>query len=133
MGLVATIYLTRFTMTSSTMQRYSSDLDQAMERTMHMALMVVITLTIVLFATELFAAGSGMPWESTLNKILASLQGPVARFVGIVAIVITGLAFALGEGGGFFKQGLAVAFGLSIAFGATTFITEFGFAGGALF
>lgn len=94
--------------------------------------MLLTMLLILLCASELFAAGSGMPWESTLNKILASLQGPVARFVGILAIVMTGLAFALGEGGGFFKQGLAVAFGLSVAFGATTFITEFGFAGGAL-
>jgi type IV secretion system protein VirB2 len=100
---------------------------------LRVVLMILATGAILFFAADLFAAGSGMPWESTLNKILASLQGPVARFVGILAIVMTGLAFALGEGGGFFKQGLAVAFGLSVAFGATTFITEFGFAGGALF
>lgn len=73
-----------------------------------------------------------MPWESTLTKILQSLQGPVAKFAGIAAIVVTGLMFALGEGGGWFKRGLGIAFGLSVAFSATTFIGQLGFAGGAV-
>ncbi len=121
-------------MKSSTMQwQRPAITDQNMQAMMRAALMMVVACAILFVSTELFAAGSGMPWEGTLNKILASLQGPVARFVGILAILITGLAFALGEGGGFFKQGLSVAFGLSMAFSATTFITEFGFAGGALF
>jgi type IV secretory pathway VirB2 component (pilin) len=94
---------------------------------------LVVTALVMGFAADVYAAGSGMPWESTLNKVLASLQGPVARFVGVVAIVVTGLTFALGEGGGFFKQGAGIVFGLSVAFSASTFITDFGFAGGALF
>lgn len=87
---------------------------------------------LLLFSVSAYASGSGMPWESTLDKILQSLQGPVARFAGIVAIVITGLMFALGEGGGWFKRALGIAFGLSIAFSATTFVGQLGFAGGAL-
>lgn len=93
----------------------------------------VVMALVMGFAADVYAAGSGMPWEGTLNKVLASLQGPVARFVGVVAIVVTGLTFALGEGGGFFKQGAGIVFGLSVAFSASTFITDFGFAGGALF
>ena len=94
--------------------------------------LLVLTAVMLLFSVEVYASGSGMPWESTLDKILLSLQGPVARFAGVTAIVITGLMFALGEGGQMFKRGLGIAFGLSIAFGATTFIGQLGFAGGAL-
>ena len=93
---------------------------------------VVVAAVTLLMSVEAYAGGSGMPWESTLDKILQSLQGPVARFAGIVAIVLTGLMFALGEGGQMFKRGLGIAFGLSIAFSATTFVGQLGFAGGAL-
>lgn len=88
---------------------------------------------VLMVIPEAWAGGSGMPWESTLDDILESLQGPVARFVGILAIVITGLMFALGEGGGWFKRALGIAFGLSIAFSAATFVDQLGFAGGAAF
>ena len=88
---------------------------------------------LLMFSGVAVASGSGMPWEDTLSDILDSLQGPVAQFVGIVAIVITGAMFALGEGGGWFKRGLGIAFGLSIAFSAGTFIDTLGFSGGAAF
>lgn len=93
---------------------------------------LLTAVAVSLVTLDVYAGGSGMPWESTLDRILQSLQGPVARFAGILAIVITGLMFALGEGGGWFKRGLGIAFGLSIAFSATTFIGQLGFAGGAL-
>jgi type IV secretion system protein VirB2 len=96
---------------------------------------VVAVSAVVLFAPDVMATGGGanaMPWESTLTKILDSLQGPVARFAGIAAIVVTGLMFALGEGGGWFKRGLGIAFGLSLAFSATSFIDQLGFSGGAV-
>lgn len=80
----------------------------------------------------LSAGGAGMPWESTLDQILQSLQGPVARFAGVAAIVVTGLMFALGEGGPVFKKSISILLGLSIAFSATTFVGQLGFAGGAL-
>ena len=97
--------------------------------------LVFITVVFVFLcvAVPVMATGSDMPWENTLQDILDSLQGPIARFAGILAIVITGAMFALGEGGGMFKRGLGIAFGLSIAFGASTFIEKLGFAGGAAF
>jgi type IV secretion system protein VirB2 len=94
--------------------------------------LLALAAVLLLFSVEVYAGGSGMPWESTLDKILQSLQGPIARFAGITAIVLTGLMFALGEGGQMFKRGLGIAFGLSIAFSATTFVGQLGFAGGAL-
>jgi type IV secretion system protein VirB2 len=114
-------------------------MEKAMERdtnqadTMWLCVGAVAAMAVVLLvAPDVMAGGSGMPWESTLTKILDSLQGPVARFAGIAAIVVTGLMFALGEGGQWFKKGLGIAFGLSIAFSATTFINQLGFSGGAL-
>lgn len=80
------------------------------------------------------AAGAGMPWEGPLDRILRSVTGPVAKVVSVLAIVATGLALALGEGGGTMRKMLMIVFGLSIAFSATTFILPLlGFAGGASF
>lgn len=39
-----------------------------------------------------------MPWEDPLEQIVDSLKGPVAKFVGVVSIIVTGLAVAFGEG-----------------------------------
>ena len=66
-----------------------------------------------------------MPWETPLETIMQSLSGPVAKAVGIIAIVLTGLGFAFSEGGSVLRRGIGIVFGLAIAFTATTFITSF--------
>ena len=66
-----------------------------------------------------------MPWETPLQTVEASLSGPVAKAVGIIAIVVTGLGFAFAEGGSVMRRGIGIVFGLAIAFTATTFITSF--------
>ena len=71
------------------------------------------------------AAGSSMPWEGPLDTIMQSLSGPVAKAVGIIAIVLTGLGFAFAEGGSALRKGIGIVFGLAIAFTATTFISTF--------
>lgn len=81
-----------------------------------------------------YAAGSGMPWEGPLDQILTSVSGPVARVVGVCAIIVTGLGLAFGEGGGGMRKMLWVVFGLTIAFAATSFfLSFFGFSAGASF
>ena len=35
------------------------------------------------------AAGSGMPWEAPLQRILESIEGPVAKVVAVVIIALT--------------------------------------------
>lgn len=70
-------------------------------------------------------AGTAMPWEGPLNTIMQSLSGPVAKAVGIIAIVLTGLGFAFAEGGSALRKGIGIVFGLAIAFTATTFISTF--------
>ena len=80
-----------------------------------------------------FAAGSNMPWEQPLNQILQSVQGPVAKVISVIIIVITGLTLAFGETAGGFRRLIQIVFGLSIAFAASSFfLSFFQFGGGAL-
>ncbi len=80
-----------------------------------------------------WAGGSGMPWETPLQSIVDSVQGPVARVVGVIIIVITGLTLAFGDTSGGFRRLIQIVFGLSIAFAASSFfLSFFSFGGGAL-
>ena len=88
---------------------------------------------LLLCAAPAHAAGSGMPWEAPLTAILESIEGPVARIVAVIIIVITGLSLAFGETSGGFRRLIQIVFGLSIAFAATSFfLSFFSFGGGAV-
>ncbi len=88
---------------------------------------------VALFVSPAYAAGSNMPWEQPLNQILQSVQGPVAKVVSVIIIVITGLTLAFGETSGGFRRLIQIVFGLSIAFAASSFfLSFFQFGGGAL-
>jgi type IV secretion system protein TrbC len=50
-----------------------------------------------------YAAGSNMPWEQPLNQILESIQGPVAKVISVIVIIVTGLTLAFGETSGGFQ------------------------------
>jgi type IV secretion system protein TrbC len=79
------------------------------------------------------AAGTNMPWEQPLSQILDSIQGPVAKVMSVIVIILTGLALAFGETSGGFRRLIQIVFGLSIAFAASSFfLTFFSFGGGAL-
>ena len=88
---------------------------------------------VALATSPTYAAGSNMPWEQPLNQILESVQGPVAKVVSVIIIVITGLTLAFGETSGGFRRLIQIVFGLSIAFAASSFfLSFFQFGGGAL-
>jgi type IV secretion system protein VirB2 len=88
---------------------------------------------ITILTAPAYAAGSNMPWEQPLNQILESVQGPVAKVVSAIIIVITGLTLAFGETSGGFRRLIQIVFGLSIAFAASSFfLSFFQFGGGAL-
>jgi type IV secretion system protein TrbC len=95
---------------------------------------VLLAMAVILLLPVLaHASGSGLPWESPLQKILDSISGPVAKIAGVIAICLTGLGLAFGEGGGLMRKCLGIVFGLSIAFSASSFgLSFFGFAGGCL-
>ena len=89
--------------------------------------------TTLLFCGTAHAAGSGMPWEQPLEQVLLSVQGPVARIVAVIIIIITGLTLAFGETSGGFRRLIQIVFGLTIAFAASSFfLSFFSFGGGAL-
>ena len=80
-----------------------------------------------------YAAGSNMPWEQPLQQILDSIQGPVAKIIAVIVIIMTGLTLAFGESSGGFRRLIQIVFGLSIAFAASSFfLSFFSFGGGAL-
>lgn len=92
-----------------------------------------LTIAAMLVMSGAFAAGSSMPWEAPLQSILDSVQGPVAKIISVIIIVMTGLTLAFGETGGGFRKLIQIVFGLSIAFAASSFfLSFFSFAGGAL-
>ena len=93
----------------------------------------VITATGLLYAVPANAAGSSMPWEAPLQSILESIEGPVAKIVAVIVIIVTGLSLAFGESSGGFRRLIQIVFGLSIAFAASSFfLSFFSFGGGAL-
>ena len=84
-------------------------------------------------AAPAYAAGSNMPWEQPLQQILDSIQGPVAKIISVIVIVVTGLTLAFGDSSGGFRRLIQIVFGLSIAFAASSFfLSFFSFSGGAL-
>ncbi len=86
----------------------------------------------VVAATPAFAAGSGMPWEGPIRQVVQSITGPVVQAAAVIAVVAFGVGVAMSESGSSMRRGLAILFGLSIAFAASTFFLDFfGFAGGA--
>lgn len=91
---------------------------------------LIITM---MMASAAHAAGSSMPWEAPLQSILESIEGPVAKIIAVIIIIITGLTLAFGDTSGGFRRLIQIVFGLSIAFAASSFfLSFFSFGGGAL-
>ena len=90
-------------------------------------------VTSLLFSASAHAAGSNMPWEAPLQSILESIEGPVAKIIAVMIIIITGLTLAFGDTSGGARKLIQIVFGLSIAFAASSFfLSFFSFGGGAL-
>lgn len=86
-----------------------------------------------LLSAPAYAAGSQMPWEAPLQKVLDSVEGPVAKIIAVIVIITTGLTLAFGDSSGGFRKLIQIIFGLSIAFAASSFfLSFFSFGGGAL-
>ena len=94
---------------------------------------LAMTALLLAFAPAAHASGSSMPWETPLNQILQSVQGPVAKIISVIIITATGLTLAFGDTSGGFRRLIQIVFGLSIAFAASSFfLSFFSFSGGAL-
>lgn len=94
---------------------------------------VLLVLLLACLVGTAQAAGSDMPWEDPLQSVLESIEGPVAKVVAVIVIVVAGLTLAFGDTGGGFRRLIQIVFGLSIAFAASSFfLSFFSFAGGAV-
>jgi type IV secretion system protein VirB2 len=103
------------------------------DRLGHLARAVPLAAVAVLAASQARAAGSSMPWEAPLQKILDSIEGPVAKIIAVIIIIMTGLTLAFGDTSGGSRKLIQIVFGLSIAFAASSFfLSFFSFGGGAL-
>jgi type IV secretion system protein VirB2 len=104
-----------------------------LDRLGHISRTAPLTLAVLLAAQSAQAAGSAMPWEEPLQQILESIEGPVAKIIAVIIIIITGLSLAFGETSGGSRKLIQIVFGLSIAFAASSFfLSFFSFGGGAL-
>ncbi len=98
---------------------------------------MIVSTTIIatpyLTVNPALAAGSNMPWEQPLNQILQSVEGPVAKIIAVIIIIVTGLSLAFGDTSGGFRRLIQIVFGLSIAFAASSFfLSFFSFGGGVV-
>src|SRR5277367_2450967 len=81
---------------------------------------VAIGLTLFLAGPALAQAGNSH-WESAVNVLETAFTSTIARGLSLVAIVVSGLTFAFGEGGS--KRVLAgVLFGVGMAIAAVNFL-----------
>ncbi len=107
---------------------------RAIRRGARRALLASTALAVsALVTVPAYAGGSSMPWEAPLQSILESIEGPVAKIVAVIIIIVTGLSLAFGDTSGGFRRLVQIVFGLSIAFAASSFfLSFFSFGGGAL-
>jgi type IV secretory pathway VirB2 component (pilin) len=81
---------------------------------------VAVSLLLSL-ATPAFALQGNSPWENAVNVLMTAFTSTIARGLSLVAIVVSGLTFAFGEGGS--KRVLAgVLFGVGMAIAAVNFL-----------
>ena len=93
----------------------------------------ILPSLLLAFSSAAYAAGSSMPWEQPLQQVLQSVEGPVAKIVAVIIIIVTGLTLAFGDTSGGFRRLIQIVFGISIAFAASSFfLSFFSFGGGVL-
>jgi type IV secretion system protein TrbC len=79
-----------------------------------------ITALSLTLAVPAFAQANS-PWENAVNVLQQAFTSTIARGLSLVAIVVSGLTFAFGEGGS--KRVLAgVLFGVGMAVAAVNFL-----------
>lgn len=80
-----------------------------------------LSATLLLAGKAFAQVGGTSPWENAVNVLQTAFTGPIAKGLALVAIVIGGLTFAFGEGGGK-KTFAGVVFGLGMAVLAVNFL-----------
>jgi len=82
---------------------------------------LLVAATGLILAVPAFAQAGNSPWENAVNVLETAFTSTIARGLSLVAIVVSGLTFAFGEGGS--KRVLAgVLFGVGMAIAAVNFL-----------
>jgi type IV secretion system protein TrbC len=82
---------------------------------------VIVFLFTLLMAGVARAQGNS-PWEQAVNVLQTAFTGPIAKGLALVSIVVGGLTFAFGEGGG--KRTFAgIVFGVGMSVLAVNFLS----------
>jgi type IV secretory pathway VirB2 component (pilin) len=82
---------------------------------------VLSSLVALCLAAPALAQTGSSPWENAVNVLQQAFTSTIARGLSLVAIVVSGLTFAFGEGGS--KRVLAgVLFGVGMAIAAVNFL-----------
>ncbi|WP_395173025.1 TrbC/VirB2 family protein [Roseibium alexandrii] len=86
------------------------------------------------FIDSAFASGGGsLPWEGPLQQIQASINGPVAGAVGMIAVAVAGAMLIFGGELNDFARRLAyVVLVLGVLLGASTIVGLFGSSGASV-
>jgi len=78
--------------------------------------------TLLLEGQAFAQVGGNSPWENAVNVLQTAFTGPIAKGLALVAIVVGGLTFAFGEGGG--KRTFAgIVFGVGMSVLAVNFLS----------
>lgn len=85
---------------------------------------IISGLILLLFVASAQASTVAQyPWAQTLQKIMNSLDGPVAWSVAFIGVTLCGLGMIFLDLQGGAKWLLRVLLGIAIAFGASTIIS----------
>jgi len=88
----------------------------------HRSTRVVFAILVALLLAAPAFAQTNSPWENAVGVLQQAFTSTIARGLSLVAIVVSGLTFAFGEGGS--KRVLAgVLFGVGMAIAAVNFLT----------
>ena len=75
------------------------------------------------------SGGAPMPWDTGLANLAENITGPTARALIIIAIVVSGLAWAFTEHGTGGRRLSQIVFGAAIALGSVALLTALGITG----
>jgi len=70
----------------------------------HIRTFAAVAFVSLALAPAAHASGSSMPWEAPLQSILESIEGPVAKILAVIVIIVTGLTLAFGDTSGGFRR-----------------------------
>ena len=91
-------------------------------QTMFTYVFLTLVCATILFPEIAGASSGSLPWEKPLETLKDSLTGPVAQFVSLIVVVITGLMIGFGEVGGAGKKMLQIVFGIAVGLGGASVI-----------